>query len=161
MILIFFIQHFDTFFFNLKPHTHNACMLVSEYKNCAKFSLRLSTYDSTSVRFGLVWLLHNDCKNFILKKKLFLCFSIKKNMTRSTRLDATDTISSTHATSQQVVCWTPIIATSPNQIQTSRGWLVCGAPSSYVESPEGECPMDWSLNEAPSTYVGNWEEGML
>ncbi len=59
----------------------------------------------------LVQLLHNDCKNLIIKKLFNVSLSKK---TQPAVLDAIDTISSIHMTSQQVVHWTPIIAPSLN-----------------------------------------------
>ncbi len=92
------------------------------------------------------WIIEHNSYDFcimttktLLLKNLFQIFSLKRIAIHSNQLDATDTISSTRATSKQVIHWTLIITLSSNRAQIGRGWLMYGSPS---------------------TYVGNREEGM-
>ncbi len=49
------------------------------------------------------------------------------------------------------------------QVQISRGWLVCEAPSIYVESQDEGMPYKvWTEHYLLTlTYIEIWEEGML
>ncbi len=65
----------------------------------------------------------------------------------TTRLNTTDTISSTRAIAQQVVHWTPDYRSKSELVEVG-SWKSRGR--NIVQTPNG----------ATSTNVGSWEEGM-